>query len=80
MLTVAPDMMRAGAVRTRLATREHSRTGERASGNRTRIALGVLGFYLCRAQDAAARQRFLDALQARHLDRVGGRMEIGCER
>jgi glycosyltransferase involved in cell wall biosynthesis len=72
VLTVAPDLLRAGAVHIKLATSGHFRPGGGPNGNRRRLALGVLGFYLCRQQDAPARQRFLDALQARHLDPLRG--------
>lgn len=71
-LTVTPDLLRAGAVRLLLATGRHSPPVAGPRANRPRPALGVIGFYLCRQQDAPARQRFLDALQARRLDRLRG--------
>jgi hypothetical protein len=48
------------SARCDLASKEEMRT----------VGLGALGFYVCRADDLAARQRFLEAVQFKRLDRL----------
>lgn len=71
-LTLGAEALRAGAVRLRLAADGGTRSGAGTECGRPPAALGVLGFHLCRRQDAAARRRFLDALRAGRLDRLSG--------
>jgi glycosyltransferase involved in cell wall biosynthesis len=68
VLTVRPEMLCENAVHITLATTGRCALGKATNGHRHIVTLGVVGFYLCRRQDACARERFLAALRARRLD------------
>jgi hypothetical protein len=71
-LTLQPEMLRENAVHIVLSTTGRCALGKAANGHRHVVTLGVIGFYVCRRQDAHARERFLAALRAQRLDLPSG--------
>jgi glycosyltransferase involved in cell wall biosynthesis len=79
MLPIGSDIAQ-NVVHVRLTTNGQCDLRTIADGEDGRVVrLGVLGFYLCREDDAFARHRFIEALQLKRLDYLNGRTETATD-